>query len=52
MMVWAKELGHDEIFIHFLHTRPDYKFLTKIAENVYKNDFLGSQFTTYQLNVK
>jgi len=52
MMAWAKELGHDEVFIHFLHTRPDYKFLQKIAKNVYKTDMLGSQFTTYQLAVE
>jgi hypothetical protein len=52
MMGWAKELGHDEVFIHFLHTRPDYKFLQKIAKNVYKTDMLGSQFTTYQLAVE
>ena len=27
MMGWAKELGHSEVFIHFLHTRPEYRFL-------------------------
>jgi hypothetical protein len=42
MMGWTKEFGHDEIFIHFLHTRPDYKFLQKIAKNVYKTELLGS----------
>jgi len=51
MMRWAKELGHDEVFIHFLHTRSDYKFLQNIAKNVYKTKMLGSQFTTYQLTV-
>ncbi|MFV1997776.1 MAG: GNAT family N-acetyltransferase [Acidiferrobacterales bacterium] len=52
MMVWAKELDHDEIFIHFLHTRPEYKFLKKIAKNVYEADLPGRKFTTYQLTVK
>lgn len=52
MMCWAKELGHNEIFIHFLHTRPDYKFLKKIAKNMYVGEYFGSKFTTYQLTVK
>lgn len=51
MMRWAKELGHDEVFIHFLHTRPDYKFLKKRARNVYESELFGSKFTTYQLAV-
>ncbi len=52
MMCWAKELGHDEVFIHLLHTRPEYKFLQKISINVYETELLGSKFTTYQLAVK
>jgi len=52
MMCWAKELEHNEVYIHFLHTRPEYKFLKKIAKNVYIADFFGSKFTTYQLTVK
>jgi len=52
MMHWAKELKHDEVYIHFLHTRPEYKFLKKISKNVYKEKFFGSTFTTYQLAVK
>lgn len=52
IMEWAKELRHDEIFIHFLHTRPEYKFLRKIAVNVFESWFLGNKFTTYQLAVK
>lgn len=51
MMRWAKELGHDEVIIHFLHTRPNYKFLQKMASNVYETEMLGSKFTTYQLAV-
>jgi hypothetical protein len=52
IMRWAKALGHDEIFIHFLHTRPEYKFLRRISTNVYESELLGSKFTTYQLAVK
>jgi hypothetical protein len=49
---WAKALGHDEIFIHFLHTRPEYKFLRRISTKVYESKLFGSKFTTYQLAVK
>jgi len=52
LMCWAKELNHDEVCIHFLHTRPEYKFLKKMAKNVYETDFFGNTFTTYQLTVK
>lgn len=48
---WAKELGHEEVFIHFLHTRPEYKFLRKISKNVFKTEMLGNKFTTYQISV-
>ena len=52
IMRWAKDLGHDEVFIHFLHTRPEYRFLRKISKDVYESEFLGNKFTTYQLEVK
>lgn len=51
LMAWAKELGHQEVFIHFLHTRPEYRFLKKIASRVYETELFGSRFTTYQLPV-
>lgn len=51
VMVWAKILDHDTVFIHFLDTRPEYKFLRKIAKNVYGSEILGSRFTTYELAV-
>lgn len=51
MMAWAKELGHETIYIHLLHTRPEYKYLRKISKNVFKSELLGSQFTTYELTV-
>jgi len=51
IMRWAKNLGHKEILIHFLHTRPEYKFLRKISTKVYQSELLGNKFTTYQLAV-
>lgn len=51
IMSWAKAFGHDELFIHFHHTRPEYRFLRKISKNVYKSELLGSKFTTYQIAV-
>ena len=51
IMAWAKELGHETIYIHFLYTRPEYKYLRKIAKNVYESELLGSKFTTYELAV-
>jgi hypothetical protein len=52
MMRWAKELAHEVVYIHFLHTRPEYKFLKKMSSNVYKTELFDSTFTTYQLSVK
>ena len=51
IMSWAKELGHKTIYIHLLHTRPEYKYLRKISKNVYESELLGSKFTTYELAV-
>lgn len=51
IMVWARDLGHDKILIHFLHTRPEYRFLRKISTKVYTSQLLGNKFTTYQLPV-
>ena len=52
LMAWAKELGHKTVSIHFLHTRPEYKFLKKIAQSVHESQILGSKFTTYTLAVE
>ena len=48
---WAKELGHETIYIHFLYTRPEYKYLRKISKKAYESELLGSKFTTYELVV-
>lgn len=52
IMLWAKELGHNTVFIHLLYTRPEYKFLRKISKNVYESELLGSKYTTYELVVE
>lgn len=52
IMNWAKSFGHKEVYIHFLHTRPKYKFLQKLSKKVYKSELFGSKFNTYQLEVK
>lgn len=51
LMGWAKEFGHNEVSIHFLHTRPEYKFLKKIARTTHETVLFGQKFTTYQLAV-
>lgn len=52
IMVWAKGFNHKTVFVHFLHTRPEYKFFRKISKNVYQSELLGSKFTTYELEVE
>lgn len=52
IMSWAKVIGHKEVYIHFLHTRPNYKFLQKLSKRVYECELFGSKFNTYQLTVK
>jgi len=51
LMDWAKAFGHSTVFIHLLHTRPEYKFLRKLSKNVYQNELMGYQFTSYELVV-
>ena len=51
IMNWAKQLGHKEVYIHLLHTRPEYNFLRKISRNVFKTEMHGNKFITYQLSV-
>ena len=52
IMCWAKELNHKVVYIHFLHTRPKYKFLMNMASNVYQTELFNNTFTTYQISVK
>jgi hypothetical protein len=41
ILVWAKSFNHKTVFIHFLYTRPEYKFLRKIAKTVYQSERRG-----------
>jgi hypothetical protein len=52
VMKWAKDFNHQTALIHFLYTRPEYKFLRKISKNVYQSDIFGSKFNTYEIEVK
>ncbi|NJN91102.1 MAG: GNAT family N-acetyltransferase [Leptolyngbyaceae cyanobacterium SL_5_14] len=52
IMDWAEEFGHQTVFIHFLYTRPKYKFLQKISKNVYQSELSGNKFTTYEIAVE
>ena len=52
MMFWAKEFNHAKVYINFLHTSTEYKFLKKIAKSVYETELFGSKFTSYQLQIK
>ncbi|MDQ8205521.1 hypothetical protein [Pelagicoccus sp. SDUM812003] len=51
LMLWARALGHSEVLIHFLHTRPEYRFLRRVASKVFESEWLGRTFTSYQLRV-
>lgn len=51
VMSWAKVFGHNKVYVHFLHTRPKYKFLQKLANQVYETELYGHKFTTYELDV-
>ncbi|WP_370979500.1 N-acetyltransferase [Agaribacterium sp. ZY112] len=51
LMLWAKELGHQEVLFHLLETRPEYKALNKLATKVDKTELAGRSFTTYYIAV-
>jgi RimJ/RimL family protein N-acetyltransferase len=51
MIVWAKELGHKEVLIHLLETRPEYKFLERKSINSHTTEMLGRKFRTYHIAV-
>ncbi|WP_317933492.1 N-acetyltransferase [Halioxenophilus sp. WMMB6] len=51
LLTWAKKFGHEELYLHLLHTRPEYKFLTRRAKKVEHTEIMGSQFTSYLISV-
>lgn len=52
MLGWAKELGHSEVALHLLESRPEYRFLARRANRVTKTQMLGRTFTSYYLLVE
>ncbi|CAM5195196.1 hypothetical protein RLON56S_01901 [Alishewanella longhuensis] len=52
LMTWSKGHGHKLVYIHLLHTRPEYEFLRKLSQRVLLTEMLGDRFTTYELNVE
>lgn len=51
LLSWAKKLGHQEVVIHLLETRPEYNFLKRISTKVKKTQMLSRNFTTYYIPV-
>ena len=47
----ASELGHSEVVLHLFNTRPEYRFLTKMAGRVYESTIFGQKYTSYELRV-
>ena len=48
---WSKELGHKEVVIHLLETRPEYKFLRRKSIRTHDTKMLGRKFRTYHISV-
>lgn len=51
MMVWASEFGHSHVVLHLFNTRPEYRFLKKMASRVYESTIFGQSYTSYELRV-
>lgn len=51
LMMWASELGHSHVVLHLLNTRPEYKFLKKMACRVFESTMFGQNYTSYELKV-
>lgn len=48
---WSKELGHEEVLIHLLETRPEYKFLKRKSIKNHTTKMYGRNFHTYHIAV-
>lgn len=51
LLRWASELGHSEVVLHLFNTRPEYRFLRKMADRVYESTIFGQKYTSYELKV-
>ncbi|EGR2083482.1 N-acetyltransferase [Vibrio cholerae] len=52
LMTWSRNYGHEMVYIHLLHTRPEYDFLRRKSHRVFSTKMLGNRFTTYELSVR
>lgn len=48
---WSKELGHQEVIIHLLESRPAYKFLKRKSIKTHSTKMYGRNFLTYHIPV-
>ncbi|QQD18915.1 GNAT family N-acetyltransferase [Spongiibacter nanhainus] len=51
MMEWAQEFGHHFVNIHLLASRPEYRFLRKMATSVTRSEWQGEVFVSYRIAV-
>lgn len=51
MMSWAQAFGHDFVNIHLLSSRPEYRFLQKMAASVTRSEWQGEAFVSYRIAV-
>lgn len=51
LISWSKELGHQEVVIHLLESRPIYKFLKRKSTKTHSTKMYGRNFTTYHISV-
>jgi len=51
LMLWVKELGHQEVVFHLLDSRPEYKSLINLSSRICKTQLLGRCFTSYYISV-
>jgi len=51
VLSWASELGHSHVVLHLFNTRPEYKFLRKMASRVYESTLFGQKYTSYEIKV-
>lgn len=51
LLAWSKDMEHNEVYIHFLHTRPEYKFMRRISSEVHITQLLGNTFRSYKIRV-
>jgi hypothetical protein len=51
LISWAKELEHQEVLIHLLETRREYRFLKRMSTSTHKTKMFGKTFITYHIAV-